>query len=105
MPGSFDFAGVAPDQKRDHVVRQVAGDRQFPTVERGITKTRDAVFRDELQRDEIPSRAANDDLGIRDSQASLLLNWFIADLWNRPMTALPLVQAPEGFPVKSIVRR
>ena len=50
------------------MVGEVTRDRQFPSVESRVSQAGDTVFRRNFQRDEVSSGAANDHLGIIDSQ-------------------------------------
>ncbi len=49
------------------MVGEVARNRKFAPVQRGIPESVDSVFRRNLQRYEIPPRAANNHFGIDDS--------------------------------------
>jgi hypothetical protein len=54
------------------VVIQIAGNDKFAPVQCGVTETVDSVFGDDLQRDEITSRAAEDHFGVDNSYRSFL---------------------------------
>jgi hypothetical protein len=51
---------TAADQQRDDVIGQIAGHREFTSMQRGVAQTIESVFGEEFKRDEIaPGRAAN----------------------------------------------
>jgi hypothetical protein len=62
VPDVLDAARVAPDQQRDHVIGQVARDRQLAAVQRRVAQAVDAALGLDLQRDEVPPRRADDHL-------------------------------------------
>src|SRR5262245_43520116 len=64
LPGVLDAARVAADQQRDDVLLQVARDRQLATVQRRVADPVQPVLGDELQRDEVAARRADDDAGL-----------------------------------------
>ena len=61
LPHVFDSARVPADEHRHDVLREIAGNRELPPVERCVTETVDAVFGGQLERHEIAARAADDD--------------------------------------------
>src|SRR6185295_10428446 len=67
LPHILDAARIASDDQRNDVVRQVACDGELASVQRRVAEAGHAVLGDELERDEIPSRAADDDPGVDDS--------------------------------------
>ena len=67
LPDVLDAARVAADEQRQHVIVQVTGDRELAAVERRVAQAVDAVFGDELQRDEIAAGTADDDLAVDDA--------------------------------------
>ena len=62
LPGVLDAAGVPADQQGHDVVGQIRRDREFASVQSGITQPVNSIFGDDLERDEIASRAANNHL-------------------------------------------
>ena len=66
LPRVFDAARVAADEQRDDVVAQIARDCQLAAVERRIAQAVDAVLGHDLQRHEVPARAADDDFRVDD---------------------------------------
>jgi len=52
LPDFFNLAGVAADQRRDEVIRQIAGHSQFTSIQRGVIQTIESIFGDEFKRGE-----------------------------------------------------
>jgi len=75
VPRVLDAARVAADQERHDMVGQIARDGELATVERRVAQPVHAVFGDDLQRHEIPARAADDDFRVDDSHGW----WEMAD--------------------------
>jgi len=64
MPGVLNAARVTTEQCWDHVIVQVACNGQFAAVERGIAQAVDAVFGNDLERNEIAPRTGHDHAGL-----------------------------------------
>ena len=67
LPGVLDPPRVAADQQGDDVLGEVARHRELAAVEGRVAEAVDAVFGDQLQRDEIAGRAADDDPAVDDA--------------------------------------
>ena len=63
LPDILDPVRVAADQAGDDMVVEVGHDGELAPVERGIAEAGQPVLRLELERDEIPPGARDDDLG------------------------------------------
>ena len=68
LPDVLDATRVASDEQRQHVIGQIARDGQLAAVQRRVAEAVDAVLGLELQRDEVASRTADDDLAAGDTQ-------------------------------------
>ena len=60
LPGVLDPTRVPADEKRSHMVLQVAGDREFSAVERCVAPAHDALRSRDLQHDVVAPRAGDD---------------------------------------------
>src|SRR5262249_32631430 len=88
LPRVLDASRVAADEQRDDVVREIAGDGELSSVERRVAEAVDAVLRDELQRDEVAARTADDDLAFDDAHS-----WFPrgrSAMADAPASAVPI---------------
>src|SRR5690606_113499 len=63
LPAVLDPSGIAADEPRCHVLTEVRGDRELSTVDRRVSPPDDSVLGEDLQRDEVPAGARDDDLG------------------------------------------
>src|SRR5450631_1877921 len=64
LPRVLDLICRTPDEQRAHVVAQIARDRQLAAVESRVTNAGDSILRCQLEGDEIPAGAGDDDLRI-----------------------------------------
>ena len=72
LPGVLNAPGVASDQQRDEVIAQIAGYREFASIQGGIAKAGYTFLGGDFQRDKISARATNNHLCVRDSHGLLL---------------------------------
>ena len=66
LPRILDAGRIAADQRGDHMVAEIGGDRQLAPVEGGVADAVDAFVGLDLQRDEVAARASDDDAAFGD---------------------------------------
>jgi hypothetical protein len=72
LPDIFDSPRITPDQQRNDVVGEIAGNGKLTSIQRGIPKTVDAVFGCNLERDEIASGTADNHFGVSNSHSRFI---------------------------------
>src|SRR5690606_32516724 len=66
LPDVLDLVRVTPDQAGNDMLFEIGHDRQFAAIERRVTNAVKALVGHDLDRDEIASGRADDDLDVGD---------------------------------------
>src|SRR5215469_4991559 len=66
LPGVCNAASIATDEQRRDVIGQIAGHREFATIQRSVTETIDAVFGHKLECHEVSPRTTHSHFRVDD---------------------------------------